>query len=249
MNGSNVNVNNHVAVLGTVITAETQLSTATTGTGNAVTGLTVSNHKITTQMGSVQAVISDLDDIRNNALSGASAYTRVNTVSSMTIALSAGTLQLSADTYNAIQQVTGGASKLSHNVTMALSGDVYGSVTTDFSTNDVNINTYKKYQTANTFANLDFAEFLTLISTGGNATLTIATAFTFTLPQNGVREGHVIISNTGSTAITITIANDPLNRLKITGGSTITINAGEIGELNALITYNGSAYTIYIITT
>jgi len=50
MNNSPVNVTNHVANLGTVITAETQLSTTKTGTGNVVGSIGVGNHKITTTM-------------------------------------------------------------------------------------------------------------------------------------------------------------------------------------------------------
>ena len=47
MNGNNVSVNNGVASLGTVVTAQTQLSTGTTtGTGNVVTDISVSNHQI-----------------------------------------------------------------------------------------------------------------------------------------------------------------------------------------------------------
>lgn len=53
MNSANKPINNGALDLGTVITAETQLSTATTGTGVVVTGLTVSNHKITTKMGNI----------------------------------------------------------------------------------------------------------------------------------------------------------------------------------------------------
>ena len=50
MNNNQVPVTNNVANLGTVITAETQLSTATTGTGNVVGSIAVSNHKITSTM-------------------------------------------------------------------------------------------------------------------------------------------------------------------------------------------------------
>ena len=46
MNGASKGTSG-VVDLGTVITSETQLSTASTGTGNAITDLTVSNHKIT----------------------------------------------------------------------------------------------------------------------------------------------------------------------------------------------------------
>ena len=51
MNGSNVTVTDKVATLGTVVTAQTQLSTATTGTGNVMTDITVSNHQITKNYG------------------------------------------------------------------------------------------------------------------------------------------------------------------------------------------------------
>lgn len=51
MNGLEASVTNHVANLGNVVTAETQLSTATTGNGNVITSLSVSNHQITTNKG------------------------------------------------------------------------------------------------------------------------------------------------------------------------------------------------------
>ena len=96
-------------------------------------------------------------------------------------------------------------------------------------------------------ANLDFHEFLTIISTGANGTLSVASTGLPTLPANGVREAHVLIQNTSSSNIAITVTVD--SRIKVTGGNVIFIEANGIGELNALITYNGSAYTIYIITT
>ena len=51
MNGNNVSVTNKVATLGTVVTAQTQLSTATTGTGNVMTDISVSDHQITKNFG------------------------------------------------------------------------------------------------------------------------------------------------------------------------------------------------------
>jgi len=50
MNNTTKRPTNGIVNLGTVITAETQLSTATTGTGNVVGSIGVSNHKITTTM-------------------------------------------------------------------------------------------------------------------------------------------------------------------------------------------------------
>ena len=48
-----------------------------TGTGNAVTNAAYSNSALTLTKGNVQATISDLSTIRNNASSGAAAYTTV----------------------------------------------------------------------------------------------------------------------------------------------------------------------------
>lgn len=104
-----------------------------------------------------------------------------------------------------------------------------------------------KYKTGNTLANLDFSEYLTIVTVGSDATLSIASTGLPELPAMGVKQAHVMINNTGSSPVTVTIAND--SRVKATTGSTIAIDAGGYGELDALITYNGSAYTIYVITT
>ena len=108
-----------------------------------------------------------------------------------------------------------------------------------------------RYTTSNALTNLNFAEFLTIATINGNATLSIASTGLPTLPANGVAERHVIIENTGSSAALVTIANDA--RVKITPNNAnfnqFAIDAGGRGELNVLITYNGSAYTIYVITT
>ena len=125
MNGSNVTVTNKVATLGTVITAETKLSSASTGTGNVVTDIAVNDHKITFTKGLQVASDSDLKALSaattahtadttahitstertrwNNAwTSGVSAYTKVNQLSAGTIALvgaSAASVYSSATTY------------------------------------------------------------------------------------------------------------------------------------------------------
>lgn len=120
MNGSEVSVANNVAALGTVITAETQLSTATTGTGNVVGSIAVSNHKITSTMfsaasadqisklsGATQshtanttAHTTDAEKTRwNNAwTSGISAYTKVEALSAATTGISSNLSKLSAGT-------------------------------------------------------------------------------------------------------------------------------------------------------
>jgi hypothetical protein len=111
-----------------------------------------------------------------------------------------------------------------------------------------------RYTTANTLANLNFREFLTVVTITGSTTsitLSIASTGLPTLPTNGVAQRHVIIENTGSSNVVVTIATD--SRVKITPNNEnfnqFAIDAGGRGELNVLITYNGSAYTIYVITT
>ena len=120
MNNSPVSVANHVANLGTVITAETQLSTAATGTGNVVGSIGVSNHKITSTMFSAASAdqlvalsaattahttnttahITAAERTRwNNAwTSGVSAYTKVESLSAATTGLSKSVSDLSAGT-------------------------------------------------------------------------------------------------------------------------------------------------------
>ena len=107
--------------------------------------------------------------------------------------------------------------------------------------------TLRKYQTASTLTNLDFQEFLTIVKINGNTTLSIASTGLPVLPANGIAERHVIIENTGSTDAVVTISSDA--RVKLTLNDKIAIDRNGIGELNALITYDGSAYTIYVITT
>lgn len=199
MNGNSVSVTNNVANLGTIVTAQTQLSTATTGTGNVMTNITVSNHQITKNLG-------------------------------MTVASS-------ADTHNAITAVSQNVQANYYNKTEI---EQYVSAATQL-----------KYTTSNTLANLTLSEFLTIATITANTTLSFASAGLPTLPANGVAQRHIIIENTGSSDVVVTIAND--SRVKITPNNAnfnqFAIDAGGRGELNVLITYNGSAYTIYVITT
>ena len=104
-----------------------------------------------------------------------------------------------------------------------------------------------KYATSSTLANLTLSEFLTVAKIAGDTTLSIATTGLPSLPANGVAERHVIIENIGTTDAVVTVSSD--SRIKFTLGNRIAIDRnGGIGELNALITYDGSSYTIYVIT-
>ena len=109
------------------------------------------------------------------------------------------------------------------------------------------------YITSNTVSNITFSTFLTVIEVAGQGTgspipLTVAAAGLPELPANGVREAHVIIENTAN-AIALVKLSSSDTRLKLTTGDEIYIEPHGIGELNAMITYDGSTYTIYIITT
>ena len=90
MNGSPVTVTDKVANLGTVITAETQLSTATTGTGNVVGSIAVSNHKITTTMFSAASAdqVSKLSAGTINLVGASAASVYSSAVSYVTSAIS-----------------------------------------------------------------------------------------------------------------------------------------------------------------
>ena len=144
------------------------------------------------------------------------------------------------------------------NIVDALSGSV---VENRNLINNISANTYNKteinnlisgasqmkYATSSTLANLTLSEFLTVAKIAGDTTLSIATTGLPSLPANGVAERHVIIENIGTTDAVVTVSSD--SRIKFTLGNRIAIDRnGGIGELNALITYDGSSYTIYVIT-
>lgn len=143
--------------------------------------------------------------------------------------------------------IGGAASELDHDVTFNIKGESYGSARTSFDGSQVNIETYKKFTTGTSTTNLELNEFLTILEVSASSTLTVQSSGLPTLPSGGVKESHVIIENTSNSAIVITIDNSD-TRLKFTNGNTIAIEPNGIGELNALITYNGSEYTIYMIT-
>lgn len=197
VNGADAPLVNNKANIGTVLSAETQLSTVVTGDGNVFDEIQVSNHEITMKKNFTAATKANLD-----TLSGAVENNYYTT----------------ANTYNKTE-----------------------------ANNLISGATLRKYQTASTLTNLDFQEFLTIVKINGDTTLSIASSGPPVLPANGVAERHVIIENTGSTDAVVTIASDA--RIKLTLNDKIAIDRNGIGELNALITYDGSAYTIYVITT
>ena len=129
---------------------------------------------------------------------------------------------------------------------MNLSGEVIGSVTTNFEETAITTNTYKTFTTVTSLSNLKFDKFLTVASIGANSNLSVSSSELVSVPVGAVREGHLLIRNTSSSNITVTIANDA--RIVTTNGNTMSIEGNGVGELNALITNDGTNYTIYIIT-
>ena len=105
----------------------------------------------------------------------------------------------------------------------------------------------KTYKTSNTVQNLVLDKYLTIASVNADTTLSVDNNSLPELPTNGVYEAHVIIQNTSNSAIVVTLASNA--KMKMTTGDKIAIDPQGIGEFNALITYDGSDYTIYVITT
>ena len=149
------------------------------------------------------------------------------------------------DLNDRVLELEDGAEMLDHAVTFNIDGESHGSASTDLSGDQVNINTYKRYETAGSVTGLTLNEFLTIVSVSANGTLTIAESGLPALPAQGVKEAHILIQNTSSQSVAITVGAD--SRVKITGDDTLYIEPNGLGEVNALITYDGLAYTIYII--
>jgi len=111
------------------------------------------------------------------------------------------------------------------------------------------------FTTSSTVNNITFSTFLSIIQTTGHGTglpinMTVGNSSDLPkLPANGVREAHVIIENNSTTDVALIKLSSSDTRLKLTTGDEIYIEPNGIGELNAMITYDGSNYTIYIITT
>ncbi len=150
------------------------------------------------------------------------------------------------DLNDRILEMEEGASSLDHAVEFNINGESYGSASSDLSGDQVNINTYKMYETAGSTTGLTLNEFLTIISVSDSGSLTIAQDGLPVLPTRGVKEAHILIQNESNDPVVITVDNTD-DRLRITGDNRLYIEGNGIGEANALITYDGLAYTIYII--
>lgn len=206
---------------------------------NSLSGVVVSN---VTNINNVSGSVADnLKKINNLSNTVANNTSNISNLSDAVTDISNKVSNLSSVVVNSAITSTSASTSFSANT--SLSAQTALSATTAK-------NLDLKYTTSNALTNLNFAEFLTIATINGNATLSIASTGLPTLPTNGVVQRHVIVENTGSSEAIVTIAND--SRVKITPSNSFNqfaIGAGERGELNVLITYNGSAYTIYVITT
>lgn len=241
--GLNVDVTNGLASYSALRDVDNRLNYLS-GTVQTIDGRVTEN---TTKINNLSGVVQTIDGrVTENT-------TKINNLSGSVINLSASVVTnktnielLSASTVNI------------KNIVDALSGNV---VENRNLINNISANTYNKteinnlisgasqmkYTTSSTLANLTLSEFLTVAKIAGDTTLSIATTGLPSLPANGVAERHVIIENTGTTDAVVTVSSD--SRIKFTLGNRIAIDRnGGIGELNALITYDGSSYTIYVIT-
>lgn len=96
MNGGDKTPTGGVVNLGTVITAETQLSVATAGTGNAVTGITVNGHGITAALGGPFATTGAVSDVASD-LAAHTADTQVHVTAAQKAAWDAKKSNVRAD--------------------------------------------------------------------------------------------------------------------------------------------------------
>ena len=218
----------------TVINSKS-LTYTTAGTGNVLASLGVNGHQIT-----------------GNLFSAASADQLLK-LSATTVrhetdlyALSAGVIDneyVIQQTFNSLQGSLTGLSA----ATTALSSYTY---------TVLEPKVRKHFVTTNA-TTLDITKQLTVMTlTGSQATPTITITDSFealdslNLETDEFTEVHVIIENNSNTDKTIDFDLDDDNAtLVCTTGNSMFILAHDYGEVNALITYDGSNYVIYIITT
>ena len=125
MNGSSKGTSG-VVNLGTVITSETQLSKGTTtGSGNAVTDITVSNHKITLTKGSTFLTAhQDIKTINNNTLVGTGNVT-INELPSVTSSDNGKVLQVVNGVWTLVSPVALYSGSGTPNNAQGNNGDIY----------------------------------------------------------------------------------------------------------------------------
>ena len=203
-------------------------------------------------------VVDIFDPTTINELSASvvSNQSKINTVSGCVVTLSASVVNNRTDintlsaTLNDDEYVLAAAINDLNSRVTELSADtsVLSDIYTKEEVDDMIEPLEKTYQNSNSLSNIHLDKALTIISVASDGQLSIDNSKLPELPANGVFEAHVIIQNTGANPVVITLASNAKMKLT-TGGNQIAIDPDGFGELNALITYDGYDYTIYVITT
>ena len=126
VNGSNATVTSGVADIGTVITSETQLSKGTTtGSGNAVTDISVSNHQITLTKGSTFLTShQSIKTINNQTITGTGNVT-LDTLPTVSSSDNGKILQVVNGAWTLVSPVTIYSGSGEPNNSMGNNGDIY----------------------------------------------------------------------------------------------------------------------------
>ena len=126
VNGSNATVTSGVADIGTVITSETQLSKGTTsGSGNAVTDISVSNHQITLTKGSTFLTShQSIKTINNQTITGTGNVT-LNTLPTVSASDNGKILMVVNGAWTLVSPVTIYSGSGEPNNSMGNNGDIY----------------------------------------------------------------------------------------------------------------------------
>ena len=123
VNGSNATVTSGVADIGTVITSETQLSKGTTtGSGNAVTDISVSNHQITLTKGST--FLTSVKTINNQTITGSGNLT-LDTLPTVSASDNGKILMVVNGAWTLVNPVTIYSGSGEPNNSMGNNGDIY----------------------------------------------------------------------------------------------------------------------------
>ena len=256
--GINIDSKKHAisVATGTVVTAQTQLSTATTGTGNVMTNITVSNHQITKNFGMTipsWATASTKPSYTATEV-GVPAWATASTKPSYT-ASEVGALPTGTTLDNVADGTTrklsnyassGNVTNLSA-ATTAMSANVakiaVTGVTVTGTGNAITNASYANSALTLTKGNVLTTETLTGVSAGGtNLTVTNKIAAIPSASSNTfgvVKTGNFITNTNGSIAVSTGTTNTTVAR----GDQFLAVSAATTGNTSNLNTLSGAAHT------
>ena len=177
-------------------------------------------------------------------------------VDSKITALSASVVS-NASKINSIDGLSGAVQTLSAsvNTSVTIVGSISGRLYNDEyviaqAFNDVNDRLTKNFITAGTASGLRLKEYLTVvaISSTTNVNLSITPSANLpTISSGTMKEAHVIVENTGSSAFNLVMPSSD-SRVTVIGNSSVSVPSGGAADVTALITYDGANHKIYLIT-